>query len=363
MKLRRREINIFSMSALDLFASGMGAFILLTVMALPFFPNTGDSEERIEAVKEELSDALQERDAARARASRLEAIISKLERDADAEAALHEALTDALRRLEDARNKVSDLEDALAKEKAKQQPIEPRDDSRERELEQALVEARKQRDAAEALARGLEDALKKVKMPDLDVVICLDVTASMTNQIDGFKREVSALAEVLDSLAPSAGIGVVAFGDRRWAQPIHEQPVVSTSNLAVLRAFVDSLRPNMDPRARRNTDGPEAVTTALERAVESNWRHVSKRRYVIVVTDNAAYPDRVMVALETAQQFSATEGHFVSTVRANFTEDRTDRAAADQFLRQLALAGKGQFVDAAGGESMIGNVLLAILNT
>ncbi|MYM64772.1 VWA domain-containing protein [Pseudomaricurvus sp. HS19] len=39
MKLKNREINIFSMSALDLFASGMGAFILLAVIALPFFTN------------------------------------------------------------------------------------------------------------------------------------------------------------------------------------------------------------------------------------------------------------------------------------------------------------------------------------
>ena len=39
MKIRNRDINIFSMSALDLFASGMGAFILLAVMALPFFGN------------------------------------------------------------------------------------------------------------------------------------------------------------------------------------------------------------------------------------------------------------------------------------------------------------------------------------
>lgn len=39
MKLKNREVNIFSMSALDLFASGMGAFILLAVISLPFFSN------------------------------------------------------------------------------------------------------------------------------------------------------------------------------------------------------------------------------------------------------------------------------------------------------------------------------------
>lgn len=40
MRITRREVNIFSMSALDLFASALGAFILLAVVALPFFGNT-----------------------------------------------------------------------------------------------------------------------------------------------------------------------------------------------------------------------------------------------------------------------------------------------------------------------------------
>ena len=41
MKRRNREISIFSMSALDLFASALGAFILLAVVIFPYFPNTG----------------------------------------------------------------------------------------------------------------------------------------------------------------------------------------------------------------------------------------------------------------------------------------------------------------------------------
>ena len=47
MKKRSREINIFSMSALDLFASAMGAFILITIVLFPFFPNLSDSSKRI----------------------------------------------------------------------------------------------------------------------------------------------------------------------------------------------------------------------------------------------------------------------------------------------------------------------------
>ena len=39
MKRRRPELTIFSMSALDLLASALGAFILITVVLIPLFPN------------------------------------------------------------------------------------------------------------------------------------------------------------------------------------------------------------------------------------------------------------------------------------------------------------------------------------
>lgn len=43
MKRKQREVSAFNMSAVDLFASSMGAFILLAVIALPFFPKTGET--------------------------------------------------------------------------------------------------------------------------------------------------------------------------------------------------------------------------------------------------------------------------------------------------------------------------------
>ncbi|NVK10554.1 MAG: VWA domain-containing protein [Gammaproteobacteria bacterium] len=43
MKRKQREVSAFNMSAVDLFASAMGAFILLAVIALPFFPKTSET--------------------------------------------------------------------------------------------------------------------------------------------------------------------------------------------------------------------------------------------------------------------------------------------------------------------------------
>ena len=57
MKSRSKEINIFNMSALDLFASALGAFILISVVLFPYFPNTGDSQERVDEVKAQLEHA------------------------------------------------------------------------------------------------------------------------------------------------------------------------------------------------------------------------------------------------------------------------------------------------------------------
>ena len=54
MKKKNRDINIFSMSALDLFASAMGAFVIIAVIMFPYFPNMGDSPGQVARVREEM---------------------------------------------------------------------------------------------------------------------------------------------------------------------------------------------------------------------------------------------------------------------------------------------------------------------
>ncbi len=60
MKRRSKEINIFGMSALDLFASALGAFILIAVVLFPYFPNIDSSPENIAALQELLQDTQQQ---------------------------------------------------------------------------------------------------------------------------------------------------------------------------------------------------------------------------------------------------------------------------------------------------------------
>ena len=81
MKKRSREISIFSMSALDLFASALGAFILITIVLLPFFPNlnmSGQAQAELEQVQAELAQAQAELAQAQAELEREKAELERI---------------------------------------------------------------------------------------------------------------------------------------------------------------------------------------------------------------------------------------------------------------------------------------------
>jgi hypothetical protein len=101
VKKRSRDINIFSMSALDLFASGMGAFILITLALFPYFPNTGDSPERVADVRAQMAQQLADAQAALAAA---QAAAAQAQSDAQA----------ASGQLQTALGRVDDLQNSLA---------------------------------------------------------------------------------------------------------------------------------------------------------------------------------------------------------------------------------------------------------
>ena len=286
MKKRSREINVFGVSALDLFASALGAFILMSLIFMVFFTMT--SQDPGEADQTQAA---------------LERCEVQLAGSVD--------LTD----LQACRNQLS------------------------RAQEQQAV---------------LANQLDLAQVPHLDVVICLDITGSMSNHIAGLKQEISDLARVLDALAPSSALGVIAYGDIQYDQVTHAHPIVETSSMGTLKRFVDSLEAGLGTGTGSNNDAPEAIDTALAEAVAMNWRGESERRYIIVITDAGAYAQKESSAYERARRFSEPGNQYVSVVMVG-------RDDAERFLRELARTGQGQFVNDVGGQSMMTSVLLAIL--
>ena len=299
------------MSALDLFASGMGAFILLAIMALPFFPNTGSAPEPAPEPQPEPEPAVD---------------VGSLE----------EALEIAEQQRDEALSQAEQLAAEL------------------RATIEALVEASQERDSAQQQAANLESQVAELQVPDLDLVIGLDVTGSMSEQVSGLKQQISDLGRILNAVAPT-GIGVVAFGDRFWERPLFVQNV--TTDMRALQNFINALEPRIGLGRGRNDDSAEALAMALEQAVTMNWRPESESRYIVIMSDFPAYPERTNAALRTAQNFAAQEGHHVSAVMVNGSV--TGRAA-EPFMRQLVNAGNGEFVDGEE-KTLVGSILLAVL--
>ena len=111
MKRRNREISIFSMSALDLFASALGAFILIAIVMFPYFPNTGmASQADLDETLEELRAAVEGNDELTRIHDELNQAIGGLRE----ELSRCQARADGLAAdVEDARERVAELEGRL----------------------------------------------------------------------------------------------------------------------------------------------------------------------------------------------------------------------------------------------------------
>ena len=99
MKTRNREINVFSMSALDLFASALGAFILISIVLMPYFLHV--APEEVTRLRQELQ---QERSTSAEIRQRLQEAQSELQQCRQQEAACREdlaALQQEVARLQD----------------------------------------------------------------------------------------------------------------------------------------------------------------------------------------------------------------------------------------------------------------------
>ncbi|RCU50922.1 VWA domain-containing protein [Corallincola holothuriorum] len=306
MQRRNREINIFSMSALDLFASGMGAFILIAILLFPYFPHTGDSADT-EALKVALDDAN-----------------AATEEQAAAVEALQAQLAEALRLL------------AEKPEPTPPTPVPP--------VPIPVPEP-----------KPLPGA--KTQFPDIDLVLVLDVTGSMGSALNALKREIVSFVRVTDKLSSSIGIGIVAYGDRQYRTPVTVQPLLkisdSPANFKRLKRFVDALELRHGIGKGRNDDTPEALFAGLKQAVNSRWRKEVEQRMIVIITDAPGYPEERMATLKLARNFVSSKKSRISVLFV----DTDESVPLD--LKELAREGKGNVVE--GGTSLTSGILQAIL--
>ena len=116
MKSRSREINVFSMSALDLFASALGAFILISIVLMPYFLRLSDDEVR--RLQQDLTEAQASLRETRQQLEQTESALQQCEERTQRESTCREQLAELQAEVERLR---AELEQAQAERDQAQQ--------------------------------------------------------------------------------------------------------------------------------------------------------------------------------------------------------------------------------------------------
>lgn len=317
--LRRqpRTFESLSVSALDLFATALGVFVLLAVMLFPYY------------LKKPSIDA--------------------------AQAGAAGTLAAAQEELDRARKQLESAEEA-------KQAAEARKSAASRALASATADttavANETKAAEEAAlsAKGRLDSVKRelgnLKVFDLDLLIVMDMTGSMREELDDIRANLLGIIRTLQRLSPSLHMGFIAFKDypdEYLTRAISLAPMQG-ANLIEMQSFIERLS------AKGGGDPPEPVSKALDVGVKMSWREGVRGR-ILVIGDAPDRPQNVQTALSLASRFAGS-GSAAAPRKVSVIFTGRNRPGME-FFQQLAQAGSGDFQQHRG--RMIESVLLAVL--
>ena len=320
MKPQRREISIFNVSTIDLFASALGAFMVVSFVLLPYFPNTTIAPpDPVPPVPDPPPPVPAPPD-------------PPPTPDLELPAGVPQAQHDAVR---------NQLTAAQAQRDAALQ--------RQQELEEALAEAES----------------TNQKLPPIDLVIALDTTGSMQYKVASLREEIASLSELLVKLSEEAAVGIIEFKDRcdpATALRVAQIRLINERTVRQLMAFARSMSPGS---SYCNDTSDEDFAEALRAALGLGWRADAQRHSIVIISDNPAHEDMVAQAIADAQRFAARDGalHTVSTVFVDTHDVQPGHpyiAYTMEFMRRVARAGRGEFVAANENASLSLTILHAL---
>jgi hypothetical protein len=324
MKRNRAEFSTISVSALDVFASALGVFIILTSVSLPFIFNTSQtaaknlSQAELEAEIKSISDPAEAVEELLLKIVSLKAEIEELQTLSRADAEIEEDVVKALAL------QIESLEQTLER------------------TETSLESALRDRKTAEMI-------------PPIDIVIAFDTTGSMQDELRSLQGGVIYLSRILMKWSESPAIGIIEILDEceysnRKKFSLQE---IDANSLGHLQRFVRSI-------GKINTgcnlySWEEGTHFALREAIASNWRSNVERRVIILMSDFPPYPYAMSEVKQSIKIFASKDKQSVSIVQPANAAATTEHVT---IMKNLANLGKGEYIDGAG--SIVGAIILAL---
>jgi len=131
------------------------------------------------------------------------------------------------------------------------------------------------------LVEKIETILDREKGKSLDLVLCLDTTNSMKDDIDAIRAKLIPMLEGLIGSFPDFRIGMVLYKD--YHEEYLTRVIPFTRNFESVRKQLNSIR------VRGGRDIPEAVYEALnEAAIKFLWE--AESRQIILIGDAPPHP-------------------------------------------------------------------------
>lgn len=296
MHSRREDQSVFSTSALDLFASALGAFILIVLILFPHYQNEGPA-----AANSEVEEAIQKR-----------------REDGGKATALLMAAADADRQVDVLEGKLASVESEIKKVISQIADVN--------EPEPALGEEEESESGAEAPAEGVQFSILGLETNAKTFVLLIDQSGSMVAHGDLVRRTVF---EILEPLTTDNKLMIMGY---------HQ--------IGNIRRFPAALRPEtvtpefkndaMEFVRRLSFSGGTPTNLALQQAM------TVRADAVILISDGEptdGKPSQIIRNLEAANRGS--QQRQVHTVAIG---DYTENQNLTRFLMEIAARNNGNFV-------------------
>ncbi len=305
MRIPDRDTAVFSTSAIDLFASALGAFILLVMLLFPYYRHAGpdDSFARTQ-------DIMEKRRLASGQLEDMKALQEKLQSELDQQTKANQGRELQISRL---RKELMDIKNQLA--------AIPADITEPVEIVTPEPEPR-------ALTHGVEFSILGLATEVKSFVIVIDMSGSMLQYEELMVRSVLELLEPLDETNQFAIVGY--HGNPQpvlWSFPNETKLLPATDeNLQLAEAFTHSLV--------RKFVGSTPTHFALQAALDY------PSSAVILMSDGEpnSPPGFIIENISGLNQFRRTEIHTVAI--GDYTHNRN----LVLFMQTLARVNGGDFV-------------------
>ena len=328
MKRSNRELVIFSMSALDLFASALGAFILVTIVLLPYYLKHDDVVNDNNQLRQQIAEI-------ESTAANTAAELKKSKaKEASAKA--------ALKKLQKESKNTGDLASQLMRAKERAAAAERKAAASEKKAAAADQSAS---NSSKALSKAEAEMKRRVKFALLGLATNAETFILVMDMSKSMKRfqsiTLETMRKILEPLTSREKIGIIGFhapGTRafhtirlqHWPSP-GGITSMSKQNKNIAMSFVRQMMQQVDggtptmagllEALKYNVDAIILLSDGAPTVPNGNWQHV--------------------INTVTRQNRGQKEIHTVAV--GNFYE----RPTFVRFLSQLSRANKGRFTGVA----------------